>query len=98
MDPFQEYQRLMTRRQLFGRGKNVLGGAALASLLGDAFTSQALASTGSAQGPQFPPKAKRVIYLHMVGGRRKWICSTTNPKCRPTTTKICRRASATASA
>ncbi|MCB1243511.1 MAG: DUF1501 domain-containing protein [Verrucomicrobiae bacterium] len=68
MDPFQEYQRLMTRRQLFGRGKNVLGGAALASLLGDAFTSQALASTGSAQGPQFPPKAKRVIYLHMVGG------------------------------
>ncbi|MGD9745543.1 MAG: DUF1501 domain-containing protein [Verrucomicrobiales bacterium] len=68
MDPFQEYQRQMTRRQLFGRGKNVLGGAALASLLGEAFTSQALASTGSAQGPQFPPKAKRVIYLHMVGG------------------------------
>ncbi len=68
MDPFQEYQRLMTRRQMFGRGKNVLGGAALASLLGDAFTSQALASNISAQGPQFPPKAKRVIYLHMVGG------------------------------
>ncbi|MGB8169337.1 MAG: DUF1501 domain-containing protein [Chthoniobacteraceae bacterium] len=59
----------LTRRQFFGRGRNVLGAAALGSLLGESL-SRALA--GSAAGkpalPHFPPKAKRVIYLHMVGG------------------------------
>jgi hypothetical protein len=43
----------------------VLGGAALASLFGE---SLAQASNAHAQGPQFTPRAKRVIYLHMVGG------------------------------
>lgn len=60
---------LQTRRQFFSRGKNLLGGAALTSLLGEAFSRQAMgASSGLAPGPQFPAKAKRVIYLHMVGG------------------------------
>ena len=58
---------LETRRDFFTRGKNLLGGAALASLLGEAMTRQASAS-GLASGPHFAPKAKRVIYLHMVGG------------------------------
>jgi hypothetical protein len=65
MTLLQEWNTYQTRRQLFARGKNVLGGAALASLLGE---SMARAAGGHAQGPQFPPKAKRVIYLHMVGG------------------------------
>ncbi len=65
MTLLQEWNTYQTRRQLFARGKNVLGGAALASLLGE---SMARATGGHAQGPQFPPKAKRVIYLHMVGG------------------------------
>ncbi|MEO8497001.1 MAG: DUF1501 domain-containing protein [Planctomycetota bacterium] len=56
---------LQSRRQFFTNGKNLLGGAALASLLGESF---ATASEAKAAGPQFPPKAKRVIYLHMVGG------------------------------
>ncbi len=56
---------LQSRRQFFTNGKNLLGGAALASLIGDSF---ATASEAIAPGPQFPPKAKRVIYLHMVGG------------------------------
>ena len=69
MNLFEEHQLLQTRRQLFSRGKNVLGGAALASLLGEAFKQTALAeSNGKATGPHFAPKAKRVIYLHMVGG------------------------------
>ncbi|MCX6840113.1 MAG: DUF1501 domain-containing protein [Verrucomicrobia bacterium] len=65
MNLLQEWNTYQNRRQLFARGKNVLGGAALASLFGE---SLANASNAHAQGPQFPPKAKRVIYLHMVGG------------------------------
>ncbi len=70
MISLNEQQLLETRRHFFSRGTNLLGGAALASLLGKAFTQQAMgASSGSlAPGPQFPAKAKRVIYLHMVGG------------------------------
>ena len=65
MNSFTPSQLLQTRRDFFASGKNLLGGAALASLLGDAFASQAQAG---APGPHFAPKAKRVIYLHMVGG------------------------------
>ncbi|MFC5455789.1 DUF1501 domain-containing protein [Prosthecobacter fluviatilis] len=65
MNILHEWDLYQTRRQLFSRGKNVLGGAALASLLGESFAS---ASSGGAMGPHFAPKAKRVIYLHMVGG------------------------------
>ena len=55
---------MQSRRQFFTNGKHLLGGAALASLLGEAFAS----GTHTPQGPHFAPKAKRVIYLHMVGG------------------------------
>jgi Protein of unknown function (DUF1501) len=64
MNLLHEWDLYQTRRQLFSRGKNVLGGAALASLLGESFAQ----ASHAAMGPQFPPKAKRVIYLHMVGG------------------------------
>jgi len=58
---------LYTRRQFLGRGSNVLGFAALASLMGrDPHASAALA--GALTGPHFPSKAKHIIYLHMVGG------------------------------
>ena len=54
-----------TRRQFFSSGKSLLGGAALASLgLPAAFADS---SAGKPQ-PHFPARAKRVIYLHMVGG------------------------------
>ena len=76
MNPFDEYVRLETRRHFFARGANALGTAALAGLLGG------LAKPGRARGGEpdadgtrglpglthFAPKAKRVIYLHMVGG------------------------------
>ncbi len=65
MKPFDTLQ---SRRQFFTGGRNLLGGAALTSLLGEALTRQASASSAHAMGPHFPPKAKRVIYLHMVGG------------------------------
>ena len=57
-----------TRRQFFTNGSHLLGGAALTSLLGEAMSRQALGSESGASGPHFAPKAKRVIYLHMVGG------------------------------
>ncbi len=57
----------LTRRQFFARGRNVLGAAALGSLLGGNLT-RALAGEVKPAVPHFPPKAKNVIYLHMVGG------------------------------
>jgi hypothetical protein len=73
MSIFDEFQQNLTRRHFFERGRNLLGTAALASLLG----KQANAAT-AAQAPKpeqlghvathFPGKIKNVIYLHMVGG------------------------------
>jgi hypothetical protein len=64
-----------TRRHFFTRGGHLLGSAALTSLLGEAFLQQASGAVSASApkgtlplGPHFTPKAKRVIYLHMVGG------------------------------
>lgn len=54
----------MTRRHFFSRTSTGIGAAALASL----FSQDSLqAETGLAGLPHFPPKAKRVIYLHQSG-------------------------------
>src|SRR5262245_58894348 len=71
MDLFQEFTQNITRRHFFARGSHVLGGAALASLLGQGAARAAGSKTGhGAALPEthFPAKAKQVIYLHMVGG------------------------------
>ena len=72
MNPFTEWDRLETRRQFFSRGKNAIGWAALASLLGRDmnFASAGMTAPNSIGSVQthFPAKAKNVIYLHMVGG------------------------------
>jgi hypothetical protein len=61
-----------TRRRFFARGVQGIGALALASLLGE----QARAESGTAPAksigglpslPHFAPKAKRCIYLHLVG-------------------------------
>jgi len=69
---FAEWVRSETRRQFFTRGANALGSAALASLLGGGMARAATSAPGEAGhvaiGPHFAPKAKQVIYLHMVGG------------------------------
>jgi len=65
---------LQTRRQFFARGKNVLGYAALTSLLGSSARLWGGAGTENTAGtslpslPHFPAKVRNVIYLHMVGG------------------------------
>ena len=69
MNPLQDYLLQESRRQFLSRGKNALGWAAMASLLGDKWGGIANASEGPSHFlPHFPAKAKKVIYLHMVGG------------------------------
>ncbi len=66
----QEYLRNETRRQFFARGANVVGAAAFATLLGNDRPGGSAIAAPAPDKPllQFAPKAKRVIYLHMVGG------------------------------
>ena len=62
MNPIDHYLRNLTRRQLFQRVGMGVGGFALAELLGqdlDARTAPPIA--------HFAPKAKSVIYFHLVG-------------------------------
>ncbi len=75
MSQYEEYVRFETRRQFFSKGANAVGWAALASLMGDSLGGVSLGAE-SVQGAaaarkamtHFAPKAKHVIYLHMVGG------------------------------
>jgi hypothetical protein len=61
-----EQRAFITRRQFLRRGGSLLGSAALATLMGDQLGA-AEATSGPAL-PHFAPKAKNIIYLHMVGG------------------------------
>ncbi|HEX2473984.1 MAG TPA: DUF1501 domain-containing protein [Lacipirellulaceae bacterium] len=71
MNPFEEFRLNVTRRHFLATGSHLLGTAALASL-GLAHGRQAAASTAETSAAiartHFAPKAKHVIYLHMVGG------------------------------
>ena len=77
MNPFEEYQKNLNRRQLFGFSGKALGAAAIASLMGKpTFASDIKTNPhadpdrvgGLPDVPHFAPKAKRVIYLFMSGG------------------------------
>ena len=70
-----EWAALQTRRHFLGKMGNVLGWAAMGSLLGSkALTGHALAANTVPPPPEFSklphfaPKAKRAIYLFMSGG------------------------------
>jgi hypothetical protein len=63
----------LTRRHFFGLASSGIGTVALASLLTpDAFGAPTLPDASSNGGlaglPHFPPRAKRVIFLHQSGG------------------------------
>jgi hypothetical protein len=75
MNPFEEYRHNLTRRHFLATGSHLLGTAALASL--GLSGSAASAGSGDPRTPNanataalthFAPKAKHIIYLHMVGG------------------------------
>src|SRR5687768_4547380 len=68
MNPYEHFLATQSRRQFFRRSGLTLGSAALAALLRD---NRGIAATPAnplaAHAPHFAPKAKRVIYLHMIG-------------------------------
>lgn len=72
MDLQREFEKHLTRRQLFGLASKGIGIGALASLLkmdGLAFDEARDPKTGGIVGlPHFAPKVKRVIFLHQSGG------------------------------
>jgi hypothetical protein len=81
MNLFNDYVRNITRRHFFSLGSHAVGGAALASLF----------NLDSARGAQnglpaalthHAPKAKQVIYLHMVGGPPQMDIYDYKPKMR----------------
>ncbi len=68
MNIFDEYRNLESRRRFLGKGAGAVGLAALSSLFD---RDKVMARDAQAVPPvlkQFAPKAKQVIYLHMVGG------------------------------
>ena len=70
MHPIADYLRNESRRQFLGHGINAVGWAAFASLMGRGGGAMAAAAPAPDMKAltHFAPKAKRVIYLHMVGG------------------------------
>lgn len=64
MDPIEQAKLLMTRRHFFGRTSVGLGAAALTTLLAGKGEAAAVGLPGL---PNFPPTAKRVIYLFQHG-------------------------------
>ncbi len=73
MSLLDEFRLNVTRRHFFGQGTNLLGSAALASLLGQNVKAAPAGQSGQLQQAgniptHFPARVKHVIYLHMVGG------------------------------
>ncbi len=68
----KDYIRYETRRQFFRRGASFMGAAALGMLapewLRAADKKTSLGAGSKFIAPHFAPKAKQIIYLHMVGG------------------------------
>ncbi len=68
MNPLQTYNSALTRRQFFRKTGTGLGAAALASLLDQpVFAGTPDLSKLTSSIPQFAPKAKRVIYISLIG-------------------------------
>ena len=68
MDPRLETLLQLTRRSLLNRGFHAAGTAALATLMSKQTLAAPKQSSGIADVPHHPPRAKRLIYLFMSGG------------------------------
>jgi hypothetical protein len=70
MTPFDQFRLNVTRRHFLGAGSHLLGTAALASLARGAGLEdpRTTAGEGFHIPRHFAPKARHIIYLHMVGG------------------------------
>ncbi|MFD0893603.1 DUF1501 domain-containing protein [Luteolibacter ambystomatis] len=68
MNPIETYNNALTRRQFFRSSGSGLGVAALAALMGRTASGVVADSAGFLAGlPQIAPKAKRVIYISLIG-------------------------------
>jgi hypothetical protein len=71
MHPYDQAVLTETRRQFFSRAARGLGLTALATMMGENLLADVISKPQAAAGlpglPHFAPKAKRAIYLHMVG-------------------------------
>lgn len=65
MNPIDTYNAALTRRHFFRRSGTGLGAAALASLLNQSAGADALGLPAGL--PQIAPRAKRVIYISLIG-------------------------------
>ncbi len=68
MTPFHDFRQAITRRHFFRQGSHAVGWAALSSLLAADRAGTAATALPDLAKTHFAPKAKQVIYLHMVGG------------------------------
>ncbi len=81
-----------TRRQFFARGARGLGSLALGSLLAETLSASTKTAVGGVPGlPHFPPKAKRAIYLHMLGAPPQMETFDYKPNMGTGSIRICRR-------
>jgi hypothetical protein len=74
MDPVEQYYESITRRHFLGRCGSTVGVAALSAMMAE----QGLAGPLS-QALTGAPRAKSIIYLHMVGSPPRRTSSTTSP-------------------
>jgi hypothetical protein len=82
MNLFNDYVRNITRRHFFTLGSHAVGGAALASLVNHEAARGADGGNLAAALTHHAPKAKQVIYLHMVGGPAQMDLYDYKPKMR----------------
>ena len=67
MNPAHLHSPHLSRRSLLQTGGLSLGAAALSSLLSRDLSAAASGDVSLPRDPHFAPKAKHVIYLHMIG-------------------------------
>jgi hypothetical protein len=67
MNPLDHFLATYSRRQFFRRSGVTLGSTALASLLRESYGATTAPNPLAPKAPHFAPKAKNVIYLHMIG-------------------------------
>jgi len=89
MHPFESHLRAITRRTFLQRSGVGLGAVALGSLLNERLFAAGVPNPLAPHAPHFPARAKRVIYLHMVGAPSQLDLFDPKPALRPLDGKPC---------
>ena len=89
MNPLEAHYRAVTRRTFLQRSSVGLGAVALSSLLNERLFAAGPANPLAPRATHFPARAKRVIYLHMVGAPSQLDLFDLKPALRPLDGKPC---------